>query len=272
MKRFIAFSIPMIFLLATGCSSIGAQNISVPKMNVNKVTTIDQKNLDNSMNDAISKYLEENMSFKAIAGKVFEAHELYGTEEKDGKVKAYIWSRLQEYDFKDGSLIDGAGTSMPLVLTLEKKGDTYNVLDFSAPQDGSQYFESIKKLFPEKYIEKILERNNADDLERIVKQKAENHFSIANKGEGTKKGNDSETKDGITIKAEGYFEGQIDNNSIEITIKQASGEKVPMAFRFSDSSKDVFDKIGLKRGDQIKLDYVTNGYGQNVIESLTKVK
>jgi hypothetical protein len=272
MKKLIIVSISTILLLSSGCGFMGTQIMTVPKMNVNKVTTIDQKNVNDNMNDAISKYLEEKLSIKAIDGKVFEAHELYGTEEVEGKITAYIWSRLQEYDYKDGSLISGVGTSMPLVITLEKKGETYNVISFAAPSDGSQYFDSIKKLFPEKYVDKVLARTNANDLERIVKQKAENHFSIVKKDEGTKKDENYESMDGVTIKVTGYYEGQIDNNSIEMSIKQSSGEKAPLAFRFSDSSKEAFDKLGLKRGDQVEIDYVTNGYNQNVIVSLKKMK
>jgi hypothetical protein len=272
MKKTILISISTILLLSSGCGFIGGQDVAVPKMNVNKVTTIDQKNANDGLNNAISKYLEERLSIRAINGKIFEAHELYGTEEKDGKITAYIWSRMQEYDYKDGKLIEGAGTSMPLVVALEKKDNAYNAVDFSAPADGSGYFDSIKKLFPEKYIDKILARSNAEDLERIVMQKAENHFSVTNKGEGTKNDSGTESKDGVAIKAEGNFEGQIDNNSIEISIKQASREKATMAFRFSDSGKESFDKLGLKRGDQVKVDYVINGYDQKVIVNIEKVK
>jgi hypothetical protein len=272
MNKIIVFSISIIFLLATGCSFAGSQNLTVPKMNVNKITTIEHTKEQNNLSDEISNYLVEKLSFTSIGGKVFEAHELYGTEEVDGQTLAYIWSRQQEFDYKDGSLIEGSGSSMPMVIILEKKGQTYDVVNFMTPKDGAAYFSSIKELFPEKYVDKILSRTNANDLEQIVKQKAENHFSVLKKGEEIKEEQGSKAKDGVEIKAVGYFEGQIDNNSIEICILQTSGEKAPMAFRFSDSTKQIFEKLSLERGDEVEIDYVINGYNQNVIMSLKKIK
>lgn len=65
------------------------------------------------------------------------------------------------------------------------------------------------------------------------------------------------------IDTEGVYSGQIDNNSIEISV---NGE--PGAFRIDDSFAAVIDS--LKEKDKVSLSYYKNGYGQQILTRLEK--
>lgn len=288
-KKIVLLFLCLALLTAAGCDMGNSQLMSVPKIEINKLIvvgnqSIEQVNEQTSLDEIISSYLAQKVAFKVFSDKgvVFEAHELYGTEEKDEKTYVYIWSVQQEYAYIDNEIVRGAGASMPLVIILEKSGeDGYDTITHMAPQDGERYISSVKKLFPEKYHDRIFERTHAKELEEIVKQKAINYFTSSadeNKApeiiEEINKDDTSlaiEGKDGEMLKGTGTYIGQIDGNSIEVELNMDSGEKVIQAFRFSDSVKAEFDNLALETGDVIELTYIKNGYDQLVIMSIEKI-
>jgi hypothetical protein len=261
-----------VFLLSTACGNI----TSVPRMEIDKVTVVEDKNLKQSnkqdnIDDVISNYLEQKFDFKSIGGVVFEAHELYGTEKKDDKTYAYIWSVQQEYKYTDGKLENGAGLSIPLVLIMSMDKDSkYTVLEYKVPKDGEQYASSIKELFPKEYHEKILTRTNSAELEEIVKQKAQNYFISGSKATEPVNTPKTTVRDGDIQKGMGIYTGLMDGNSIEIKLFKSSAEAEAAAFRFSDQVRPDFDKLALKTGDRVELEYTTNGYQQNVLMTIKR--
>lgn len=63
----------------------------------------------------------------------------------------------------------------------------------------------------------------------------------------------------------GRYNGQIDSNSIEIKL---SGAPEPQAFRFSEPIRAIFDTYKLNVGDTVKVNYLVNEHGQNIILEL----
>jgi hypothetical protein len=284
MKKIIIFSFLALLILSVGCSSMTAQFATVPKIEVNKLKIVENQDTEQAgehanLDEIISSYLVQQLAFTALDGSVFEAHEIYGTEEKDGKTYVYLWSMQQEYAYENNEILRGAGSSMPLVIVLEKDSEgKYSTITYMAPKDGEHYPSSVKKLFPEKYHDKIFERVHSKELAEIVKQKAINHFfpavddekasDIAENFDEVNPSPAVEGKDGELMKGTGSYVGQIDNNSIEVELNTDSGGKSFEAFRFSDSSKAEFEKLNLGTGDLIELTFIKNGYGQLVIMSI----
>lgn len=60
------------------------------------------------------------------------------------------------------------------------------------------------------------------------------------------------------------YEGQIDNNSIEVKV-----DGVPQALRLRDMSRDQLKELNLQKGDSLKID-MFKGNGQEVIYSMEK--
>lgn len=274
MKRLLLFVLIVVWSISlAGCAMLPSQLSSVPKMQFDKLTVVEnqgsqQINQQESLDNIISDYIIENVAFTAIDGKVFEAHQLYGSEEKNAETYAYLWSYQREFSSENGVIKDGSGSSMPMVIVLSKSDDgKYTVLEYKTPQDGEYYVASVKKLFPEKYQDTILKRTNVKMLEEIVRQKAENFFNSSEKADTslTDKDRDGELKNGT-----GQYIGLIDQNSIEIKISGVPEEKAIMVFRLSASVKSKFDSYDLKNGDTVEITYLKNGYDQLVIMSLTK--
>lgn len=185
MKKIYVFL--TLTVLISGCLWFGLksiQSIAGSKLEINKITVIKgqdtgQTDAKGSLDDAISEYLENKAPYRIVDGKVFETHELYGTEGKNNKIYAYIWSDMQEYALKSGKLVSGFNMSGPMVIIIERGvGGKYTVLDYKTPLDGERYFSSVKALFPAKYQDKILSRLNSNELDAIVYQKAQNYFNL----------------------------------------------------------------------------------------------
>lgn len=179
-SRIILIGIIMIILI--GLIYLGINNNDIKhKSNssnsdsITDVSEIDKENLD----EVISEYIENNVAHRTRGGKSFEAHELYGTEEKDGEIYVYLWTYFMEYYLKGNKLVEGGGGSLPIVIIITKDKDgNYSVKGHKIPGDGAYYTPSIRKLFPQEYHDKIFSRNNVYDLEPIVEKKAKAYFKM----------------------------------------------------------------------------------------------
>lgn len=85
-------------------------------------------------------------------------------------------------------------------------------------------------------------------------------------------GNGENSEDLNVLKEDsGSYVGLIDNHSIEIEISGVPKEQAARAFELSDKVKDKFESIGLETGDQVRISYYRNEYGQLVLESIEKI-
>lgn len=62
----------------------------------------------------------------------------------------YLMVLYQEYDLSDGVIKDMGGSHMPVALTIKNTEDSYEVLEYWTPKDGSYYQQSIQEKFPKK--------------------------------------------------------------------------------------------------------------------------
>ena len=72
-------------------------------------------------------------------------------------------------------------------------------------------------------------------------------------------------------KDSGRYEGQIDNNSIEIKISGVPEEIAARAFQLSPEIKENFAGYGLKGGEQVLFSYRENAPGQPVLIEIQKI-
>lgn len=120
--------------------------------------------LDEAIGKAVlSRNADDYVSLECVG----EGHILLGKKEKNNETTVYALTMYGEYGFENGGFIKGVGTGViPAVIVFsfdEEKG--YVLEDFRTPMDGAYYITSIHELFPEKYWERCININEADDEE-----------------------------------------------------------------------------------------------------------
>lgn len=126
--RLWSFGGMLLILLLAGCSQSGSITVSEK----------DKREID--------KYIRQEVMSPNFGGEVFSAYEILDSDRKKGEL--YIWALIQEY-YKEGTGIEqGTGMSVPMVLKIERTGDSLTVLSHTLPRDGSFYAEDIKDMFP----------------------------------------------------------------------------------------------------------------------------
>jgi len=73
-------------------------------------------------------------------------------------------------------------------------------------------------------------------------------------------------------KHSGKYQGQIDNNSIEVNITNEAGETLPQTFQLSEKVKEEFDSYKLKINDKVSFTYDTPEIGNPIITKIEKVQ
>ena len=91
-----------------------------------------------------------------------EGHMILGSSISGGKLKVYALTMYGNYGFQNGMFIKVSGSGViPAVLSFEKDGSDYKLLKIEYPQDGANYTESIKRMFPLKYRSAALRCDSA---------------------------------------------------------------------------------------------------------------
>ncbi|NMH69413.1 hypothetical protein HF072_11565 [Bacillus sp. RO3] len=130
------------------------------------------KHITDEVETVISDYIiQKNATSYFATDKQFEVHKIYGTSEEDGVLSVYMWSYYGGFNQSDGIDIQ-AGHSLPAVIRLSKIEESYTVIEYIEPQDGSMYQSSLEKMFPRKYL-KFAQQDSGhiDDLQKEMADK-----------------------------------------------------------------------------------------------------
>ncbi|HWL26016.1 MAG TPA: hypothetical protein VNR38_20070 [Ureibacillus sp.] len=101
----------------------------------------------------------------------FEVHKVYGTLQEGDATTVYMWSYYNSFNLASRNE-EVTGASLPVTVVLQNVAGEYKVIQYEEAQDGSLYVESIKKMFPEKYVEEALEQpGNIGELQEEMQQK-----------------------------------------------------------------------------------------------------
>lgn len=121
---------------------------------------IDLYGEDSSMEQVVANSILENRS-KQFTGEECQAegHIIIGEEINEGVLKVYALTMYGEYAFQNVDyFVKEAGTgAIPAVMTYDLRLSVVRTTsDVEWPEDGSGYEESVKRMFPEKYWDRVL--------------------------------------------------------------------------------------------------------------------
>ena len=136
--------------------------------------------LDSKLDDAVSQaILSANINSYASGEFAAESHYVFGVDNKTETIKVYLLENYTLFGFKNGFFTDVAGGRVPVVMSFKVTNSGYELLSRKTAQDGADYSESIKKLFPKKYVKKVLNRLTDEENEQLwneQKEKAEEYL------------------------------------------------------------------------------------------------
>lgn len=61
---------------------------------------------------------------------------------------AYVWVLCQELYLSGGTVMEGTGVSVPVLVTMSGSGPSTTVTSWRMPRDGSAYAGDIRAMFP----------------------------------------------------------------------------------------------------------------------------
>jgi len=70
----------------------------------------------------------------------------------------------------------------------------------------------------------------------------------------------------------GRYVGLADNNFFEVKISGVPDKIAAKVFMISDKTRAKFESLNLNTGDEIKMNYIQNEHGQNVIQDIERMK
>lgn len=134
---------------------------------------------DSELNGIISNYLIDRKSTISSNDneKTFEAHKMYGTEQKDNELYVYMYSFIGTFSVnntvKKNVPIQLSKFSSPALLIIKEKDGKYTISDYKEPLIDEPAEKFIKNNFLNKYIDKaIYDSKNTADMEKQITYKA----------------------------------------------------------------------------------------------------
>ena len=124
------------------------------------------------VNEVISDYIvEQYKDMFTPTDQQFEVHKVYGTSEENDVTHLYIWSYYAGFNIATGKE-EQSGHSLPALIDLKETDSGYEVVNYTEPEDGSEWTASLEKIFPRRYVKKAhQDAGNVDALEKEMDKK-----------------------------------------------------------------------------------------------------
>jgi hypothetical protein len=163
-----AFWIVIIALVTILITSAIIITNSLTSMNLPKVKV--SAELDKSVSKAIMSYNKPGIYFKGIKT-LAEGHIILGHIRSSENEIVYAVAACVGYGFKKGNFIVKSGSGpMPIKITLKiSKNNKYSLKEYQEPLDGSENYESLKKMFPQNLVD-IANQPSQSYLDSIEEQ------------------------------------------------------------------------------------------------------
>lgn len=164
----VVLAICIIFCAVVLGAGVGIRNKELPYQIKQGAQIQKTKNIDEAISEAIKAGKKCHHGGECLT----EGHVILDIEEEDEKVKVYTIASYGCFGFENGIFTEVSGSgAIPTVITLSKNENSeYELIEYEIPMDGTEYVNSIKKMFPLKLQYKAL---NADERYHELKKQEE---------------------------------------------------------------------------------------------------
>lgn len=148
----------------------GATNNSMAS---NNIQNIDEEKLNNAIKRELIKLAEKEYSSNKTSSNTFsEGHIVLRSEIKDNKIYSYILAEYGVYSTQNTTVPQTEGSaSGPLTLVFEvSSSNEYDLIEIKQPQDGENYGNSLKSIFPEDLLSAVKDLPNGKYTTEINNQ------------------------------------------------------------------------------------------------------
>lgn len=121
--------------------------------------------IEKSILDSSKSYLEEGMTFMST--------HYFGNRFNDDKLEVYLWVRFSEYDTKDGKFEEYSGYSIPHVVIINTKDDSFEIINIETPKDENEYINSIKEMYPLAIRSKVINFDKTKEWKKLLREHEE---------------------------------------------------------------------------------------------------
>lgn len=130
-----------------------------------EMNNLSSDSLDKAISLSIRNFLTPNPGEEFVA----EGHVILDKEEDDKEVKVYLIASANAYSFENEIFTSTSGYgAMPIVMKFSKNGTNYNHISTKEPRDGSDNEDSIRRMFPNKLLNKAF--NTIEYVDELTKQ------------------------------------------------------------------------------------------------------
>ncbi len=109
----------------------------------------------NLLKQTIKNYLENSFQVSSSRGKIFAGFHLLGVSPNQDTISTIIWAYVMDYSTGINGPVENSGASIPIKINLLRSNEKYHVQDAYYPQEGENYAESVRSIFPDQFHEWI---------------------------------------------------------------------------------------------------------------------
>ncbi len=111
-------------------------------------------------NDEENNYHDNEKSFVALKTYLI-------TKKSETKFFVYAWILQEKYYLENENIINDSGSSIPYKFELRKNKDTFDVVNYKIPRDGSYYVKDMAKIFPGKVQKDMAKIRQDGTIEKL---------------------------------------------------------------------------------------------------------
>lgn len=102
-----------------------------------------------------------------------EGHRILGAGESDGRLTVYALTMFGSYRFQNDMFVKISGSGVvPAIMTFEKDGDGYRLLEVRYPDDGYDNINCIREMFPAEYRDEATDQSTETENELSLQERA----------------------------------------------------------------------------------------------------